>query len=126
MMRSDAWDRFVDIVTFLWLGLFALDIAMAYSALEDILFWCLAIYGMDLVVKYRRVGSFKLFLRHHWVSILMTVPYFRVLRLVRLFRLLRVMRAAKVVPGLKSGGVWQKIDSLVKTRFEEVPAIQHI
>ena len=42
------WDRFVDVVTFLWLGLFAVDLATSYPVLGAILFWCLPIYVMDL------------------------------------------------------------------------------
>ncbi len=66
----------------------------------------LPIYVVDLGVQYRRVGSFRLFLKRHWLTILMTIPYLRVLRLARLARLTRVMRLVKLAkigrwPGLQ-------------------------
>lgn len=39
--RPQMWDRFVDVVTFLWLGLFAVNLATSYPVLGAILFWCL-------------------------------------------------------------------------------------
>ena len=57
----------------------------------------MVIYMADLVVQYRRVGRISLFLRKHWLTILMIIPYVRVLRLVRLVRAMRTLRVLRLV-----------------------------
>ena len=93
-----AWDIFVDVVTFIWLGVFVSDIAMSLGdASGVVLLSLLPIYVADLGVQYRRVGNLRGFLRKHWLTILMTIPYLRVLRLLRLARLLRTLRLFRIV-----------------------------
>ena len=114
------WDRFVDVVTFLWLGLFAVNLVASQPVLGAVLFWCLPIYVLDLGVKYRRAGNLGRFLKQHWFSILMTIPYLRVLRLLRLLRLLRVLKMAGAGRALKTNGVWRKSKRLWSRRKEWV------
>ena len=115
--RAPSWDRFVDVVTVLWIGLFAVDLATSYPGLGTILFWCLPIYVMDLVVKYRRADGPVAFVKQYWFSILMTIPYLRVLRLLRLLRLLRVLRMARVGRVLKTKGIWRKSRRLFRRQW---------
>ena len=108
--HGGTWDRFVDAVTFVWLGVFALGIVGTRGqVLDTVLLALLPIYVVDLVVQYRRVGSFKLFLRRHWLTILMTIPYLRVLRFARLVRALRFLRVARV-------GRWPGIQRVEQVR----------
>ena len=91
------WNRFVDLVTVVWLGLFFANLAFQLGeAAGIVLLALLPVYVADLGVKYRQVRNFKRFLREHWLSILMTIPYLRVLRILRLFRLLRFLRLMRV------------------------------
>ena len=109
------WDRFVDTVTYAWLGVFAAQFVVSNPVLDSFLIWSLPIYVADLGVKYKRVGNFRTFLRQHWVSILLTIPWLRVLRILRFLRLLRLMRAGRIVRILKFNSarrkfirVWQR------------------
>jgi len=100
------WDRLVDVVTFVWLGVFAAEFLAPFDGSGMLLLLLLLVYVVDLGVQYRRVGNLRRFLKTHWLTILMVIPYFRVLRLLRLFRLLRAMRAVRVVA---AGQDWQEV-----------------
>ncbi len=109
------WDRTVDAVTYAWLGVFAAQFVVSDPLLDSFLLWSLPIYFVDLGVKYKRVGNVRTFLRQHWVSILLTIPWLRVLRVLRFLRLLRLMRAGRLGRILKLNGarrkfirVWQR------------------
>ena len=96
------WDRFIDLVTVFWLGLFVTEfIAPLGQASEIILLSLIPVYVADLVVKYRRVRNLRRFVKEQWLTILMVIPYFRVLRLIRLFRLVRILRVARAGRALK-------------------------
>ncbi len=87
------WDYFVDIATVVWLALFVLGYTNQLAVPDLILQTMLAIFVADLVVKYRREGNLKSFLRHRWIDILLVIPWFRAfrfLRFIRMFRLLRI------------------------------------
>ena len=91
------WDRFVDTVTLAWLGIFVADLTVAqHDALAVVLISVLPVYVLDLGVRYRRSGTLGRFVREHWFSILMVIPYLRVLRLFRLLRLLRLLRVLRI------------------------------
>ena len=115
--RNVSWDSFVDAVTLLWLGLFFADqVRLIGQVSETVLLALLPIYIADLVVQYRRVGQFRLFLRKHWLTILMTIPYLRVLRLVRLVRLLRVLKAVRVARIVRWPGLQRAFGAMRKAR----------
>ena len=98
---SGIWDAVVDVVTFVWLGVFAADVLVPLGIVPDLLLLSvLPLTVADLAVQYRRVGNLKRFVKKHWLTILMTIPYLRVLRLLRLVRLLRMLRLLRV------GRVW--------------------
>ena len=86
------WDYFVDIATVLWLTLFVLGYTNQLATPDLILQTMLAIFVADLVVKYRREGNLKSFLRHRWTDILLVMPWFRVFRLLKFIRMLRLLR----------------------------------
>lgn len=92
-----AWDRFIDIITVVWLSVFIAGFFASLGESSQIfLLSVLPIYVADLGVKYSRVRNVKLFLRGHWLSILMVIPYFRVLRLLKFARLLRFLRVIRI------------------------------
>ena len=101
------WDRFVDCVTVIWLVIFFTNIAKPETIPKSIEYGLLSIFVADLVVKYRRVSNFRVFIRRHWSDILMVIPYFRILRFFRLIRFIRILRVARIArvgryPGLKA------------------------
>ncbi len=113
------WDRFIDGVTLLWLGVFLANLVTSLGAIAVVILLSLmVIYVADLVVQYRRVGRISLFLRKHWLTILMIIPYVRVLRLVRLVRAMRTLRVLRLMrigrwPGIqKVGGATRKFARL--------------
>ena len=75
---------------------------MPTSQLRNTTLWrsfcypCCQFYVLDLGVRYRRSGTLGRFVREHWFSILMVIPYLRVLRLFRLLRLLRLLRVLRI------------------------------
>jgi hypothetical protein len=53
----------------------------------------LSIFVADLGVTYYRANEPPLrFLRHHWLDVLLVIPYFRIFRVLRVVRLLRLLR----------------------------------
>ena len=102
-----SWDRFIDLVTVVWLVLFIIGFINSELLPANITFMLIGVFVLDLVVKYRRVSNLRTFLRRHWTDVLMVIPYFRILRVLRFGRLLRVLRSLKIAksgkfPGLKS------------------------
>ena len=101
------WDRFIDLVTYSWIGIFVADrVAPVGEPFGIILLALIPVYVADLGVRYRRVRNLKRFLKEHWLSILMVIPYLRILRIMRLLRLLRIGRVLRTV------GAWRRIKRL--------------
>ena len=101
------WDRFVDVVTVVWLTIFFIGIAEPGLIPDSIELGLLSVFVLDLVVKYRRESNIKTFVRKRWIDILMVIPYVRIFRVFKLFRLIRVLKAGKVMkmrrfPGIKA------------------------
>jgi len=101
------WDRFVDVVTILWLGIFFANIYQPGLIPITIELGILGVFVVDLVIKARAEPNLSTFLRNRWTDILMVIPYFRIFRILKFTRLLRVLRTARVVrvgrfPGFKS------------------------
>ncbi len=101
------WDRFVDLVTVIWLGMFFTNIASPGLIPASLEIGLLSVFVGDLVVKARTEPNLRTFVRTRWSDILMVVPYFRVFRILRLTRLLGLLRATRVArvgrfPGLKA------------------------
>ncbi len=121
------WDRFVDLVTILWLGIFFANIVQPGLIPTTIELGLLGVFVVDLVVKARAEPNFTTFLRKRWTDILMVIPYFRIFRILRFTRLLRILRTTRIVrvgrfPGLKSlETLRKKVSRLVKrfTRHEK-------
>ena len=99
------WSKFVDLVTIIWLVIFVLGFFTSPS-LEDTLrtvnIAILSIFVIDLGVSYWKVRSPSLFVRKHWLDILMVIPYFRVFRIARILRLARFIRIFKSVKAFRS------------------------
>jgi len=115
------WDRFVDAITVIWLAIFFVDLTGPSTRFSDtLLLSMLPIYVFDLGVKYKRAENTKDFFQHHWLSILMVIPYFRILRTARMLRALRMIRFARIARigrypgGLKLLGTTRRIKRLRK------------
>ena len=95
-----SWPRIVDVVTVIWLAVFILGFFVS-PALADTLrmvnIVILSVFVADLWVSYRKVRSVPVFVKKHWLDILMVVPYFRIFRVARILRLVRFVRIARGV-----------------------------
>lgn len=98
------WDRFVDLISVVWVGIFILG--QIYSRwrymCDNINIFLLSIFVADLVVKYRKVHNWKVFLKRHWWDILIVIPYFRIFRVLKSLRILRVLRIGRSVKVVKT------------------------
>ena len=124
MSRFDRlWDWLIDLVTGVWLTLFALEFFVGLSWIGLVgLAAFIPIYVVDLGVKYLRVRNWATFIRVHWLSVLMVVPWLRVLRVFRLLRMLRLLRLVRVAkigkwPGLqKAVGAYRRTKRMTTRR----------
>ncbi len=122
------WDRFVDLVTILWLGIFFANIYRPGLFPASIELGLLSVFIADLVIKARTEPSLSTFLRERWTDILMVIPYFRIFRVLRFTRLLRICRTARIVkvrrfPGLKALEACRRKVSRVVKAVGETPKI---
>ena len=114
-LHSKWWDRGIDFTTFVWMILFAGSMMGIFGPWAEIAIWVtFPIFVLDLVVAYLRIRNFKLFLKKHWFTILITIPWLRVFRVARTLRVLRAARAAKGVKGIRAAKA-MKITKLAKT-----------
>lgn len=59
------------------------------------------IFFIDLIVLYRRAGSFLRFVRTSWLDIIATIPFYQILRVAKLVRLIRLVEMLKLNKTLK-------------------------
>ena len=107
LRSQNVWNRFVDLVTVIWLGIFFTNIAYPQLIPASIEMGLLCVFVADLVLKARAAPVFKSFLRTRWADILMVIPYFRIFRILKLTRLFRFLKVARITrvgrfPGLKA------------------------
>lgn len=100
------WDRFVDFMTVIWLGIFAVGFVAPTLIPSNTQLVLLAVFVGDLGVKFRRDPDPRTFLRRRWFDILMVIPYFRILRILKFVRVLRILKTLRIAkagrfPGLK-------------------------
>ena len=100
------WDRFVDFATVIWLVIFVIGLTASTLIPANVQLVLLAVFVVDLGVKYRREPNLRTFLRRRWTDILMVIPYFRIFRILKFVRLLRILKTARIAkarrfPGLK-------------------------
>jgi len=110
------WDRFVDLVTIVWLGVFVVgELLSEYGPVCDCInLALLPVFAADLMVRYRRVGNLRKFLRKHWLDILIVIPYFRFLRLIRLAKVVKATKITKPVKTVNPQTVLKKLMKYVK------------
>jgi len=114
-LHSKWWDRGIDFTTFIWMILFGGSLIGIFGSWAEIAIWVtFPIFVLDLIVAYLRIRDFKLFLKKHWFTILITIPWLRVFRFARTLRVLRAARAAKGVKGIRAAKAI-KITKLAKT-----------
>ncbi|MCF8094458.1 MAG: hypothetical protein K9J79_03765 [Desulfobacteraceae bacterium] len=95
-----AWEIFVDVITLVWLGVFAVSLA-GPAAWAPAAAWVSgaigAVFVVDLVVIFRRSAGWADFLRRAWLDLLLLIPFFRIFRIGRFARLLRINRLSRLV-----------------------------
>jgi len=101
------WDRFVDFMTVIWLGVFVVGFVAPPLIPSNVQLILLAVFVGDLGVKFRRDPDPRTFLRRRWIDILMVIPYFRIFRIIKFVRLLRILKTLRIAkagryPGLKA------------------------
>lgn len=94
------WRILVNVATLIWLVIFAFSFASIApwdtATAGRIGLGLLAIFVADLGVTYYRAAEPPLaFLRHHWLDVLLVIPYFRIFRVLRVVRFLRLLRLLK-------------------------------
>ena len=109
---AERWDLFVDLVTIVWLSVFIIGYLFEEFAelCSNVNLSLLPVFIADLLVKYRRVKSLKVFIRERWFDILTTVPWFRVLRPLRAVKVLRTARMVRISKGIKKAKVAKRAD----------------
>lgn len=128
-MKILSWSKLVDFITVVWLVLFVIGF-FANPSLESSLrtanIAILSVFVADLGVTYWKVRSPSVFVRKHWLDILMVIPYFRIFRIARILRLMRFVRIAKSVNIIRrSAKVIRFVKATKWTRFRKISLILH-
>jgi len=93
-----AWEIFVDVVTLIWLGVFAADLAgLGGSWLGWVSAAIGGVFVADLVMIFRGSAGVRDFFRRAWLDLLLLIPFFRVFRIGRMGRLFRATRLPRLV-----------------------------
>ena len=124
-MKILSWSRFVDFVTIIWLVIFILSFFTSPSTeetLRTINIAILSVFVIDLGVLYWKIRSPSIFIKKHWIDILMVIPYFRIFRIARILRLVRFVRIAKSIKVIKMSKA-MKVSKWIK--FRKVSVILH-
>ena len=85
----------------------------------------LSVFVADVWVSYRKVRSLKLFVKKHWLDILMVIPYFRVFRIARILRLARFVRIARAAKAIQPAKVVKALKVFKGAKFGKVSLIVH-
>ncbi len=99
-MRIIKWILFVDVVTVIWLVVFAIGIittneSTAYRC-NFISLLLLPVFVVDLYFLFKQADNFRAFVKKRWFDILLVIPYFRIFRIFKFVRLLRVLKIIKL------------------------------
>ena len=100
---SDALDKPMIALAFVWLGLVVLELAGVTARLLDLLNYIIwGIFVFHFGLEYVIAPDKSSYLRHNWLTaIALFVPGLRLLRIARLARVLRAARAARGLRLLK-------------------------
>jgi len=123
-----SWPRFVDLVTVIWLAIFILSFFASpstESTLRTTNIAILSVFVVDLGVSYWKVKSPSIFLKKHWLDILMVIPYFRIFRIARILHLIRFVRIAKSIKIIKMVKAVKAMKVSKWVRFRKVSVIMH-
>jgi hypothetical protein len=97
------WDLFVDVVTAVWLIIFGLSFIPEYESVCSILLLVLIPFFIaDLAIRYSRVSNLKIFVRKHWIDIIVVIPYLRILRVARIVKATKAVKAIKTAKAVKT------------------------
>ncbi len=127
-MKILSWSRFVDLVTIIWLVIFVLSFFTSPSTedtLRTINIAILSVFVIDLGVLYWKIRSPSIFIKKHWLDILMVIPYFRIFRIARILRLVRFVRIAKSIKIIKISKVVKAMNVSKWVKFRKVSVIVH-
>lgn len=112
--KTITWERFVDVITVVWLTLFFWGVADPDTIIPDALdLGLLSVFVVDLVFKLRSQPTWKAAFRNHWFDILLVIPYVRIFKILRFTRALRLLKTVKIAKLGKYPG-HQKVVACVK------------
>jgi hypothetical protein len=99
-VRIIKWILFVDVVTVIWLVVFAIGII---TTNENTAYRCnfislllLPVFVVDLYFLFKQADNFRVFVKKRWFDILLVIPYFRIFRILKFVRLLKVLKIIKM------------------------------
>lgn len=107
------WNHFVDVISVIWviafiISLLASDMGLLIInsnlifLLDTLTLFLLPIFFFDLIIKFYLTGHSRTFFKKHWISILLVIPYFRVLKMLRFIRFIRIVQLSKIPQVTKS------------------------
>jgi membrane-bound acyltransferase YfiQ involved in biofilm formation len=99
---------------------FGLHASLPYEKFLETIPWVIfVVLAVDIYIKYRRVGEWRVFLRKHWVDLLMIalIPFFMVFKFVKLS--LKIYKALKITKtGAKILHAVKKLKAPTKARVK--------
>lgn len=94
------WTIFVDVVTILWLTVFAVGLITPSEIIADrcnfISLLLLPVFVANLYILFRQADNFRLFIKQRWLDILIVIPYFRLFRVLSFARVIRALKLIKM------------------------------
>ncbi len=101
------WNHFVDVISVIWVIAFIISLLASDMGfliinsnliflLDTVTLFLLPIFFFDLIIKYYLTGHSRTFLKKHWMSILLVIPYFRVLKMLSFIRFIRIVQLSKI------------------------------
>lgn len=101
------WNHFVDIISVIWVVAFMISLLASDMGLliinnniifllDTITLFLLPVFIFDLMIKYYLTGHSRTFLKKHWISILLVIPYFRVLKMLSFIKFIKIVQLSKI------------------------------
>ena len=122
-MRDMWWDRFIDLATVIWLGIFVAELVSSPPTPANTQWVLLSVFVADLGVKFQREPIKRTFLRRRWFDILMVIPVFRILRVLKFVRLLRLLKTVRIAKAGRFPGI-RKLEALRRKGTRLVRAVR--
>ncbi len=117
------WMLLVDIAAFVWLSAFIVSL-LSYldvfanvaprilEVTDTITLLVLPLFAADLTLKYRLSKSPKKFLKKHWMSLIILLPYFRIFKVLSVLHVAGFARLGKIPRAWSA--LWYSIKAVYK------------